>query len=104
MMMSQRHFIHIKIIRTFIIFTIIHFFIKQNNNDWLLCNVLLFYNDNTAKVCSYTSVNNNNNDIWSSIQIIKREFMVKWDLVTTALTLKWKRMEYLYKIKQIKII
>jgi hypothetical protein len=72
-------------------------FIQKADNSWILCNVLYFSNDNTIKVCNYTLVKNKY--VLSGIETIQRAFIIKWDLVTTAITLKWKHMEYLYRIE-----
>jgi hypothetical protein len=49
-------------------------------------------------VCSYTR--NANKHIFTTIELITCTLMIKWDLVTTALTLKWKNLEYLNNVNK----
>ena len=75
------------------------FFIQNVEGKWLLCNFLDFDNESTCKVYSYIYKNEH---ITNNIQIINRQFIIRWDLVTSALTLKCKHMEYLYNVNTYK--
>jgi hypothetical protein len=66
---------------------------------WILCNILDQYGDTKSfKVCVYSIINN---CIKSRIGVEMNTDTIQWHLVTSALTIKLKHLEYLNNVSKI---